>query len=85
MLSSEHSENKKIPITTAEVCLGRHAASSAAPRPADHYRKWDGDPRAGQRRHRDDGHAHTGFTAMRGFEYTNDYYNHLGVYFSRNW
>ena len=21
---------------------------------------------------------------MRGFEWTNDYYNHLGVYFSRN-
>ena len=28
--------------------------------------------------------VYDGFTAMRGFEWTNDYYNHLGVYFSRN-
>lgn len=59
-------------------------ACSAVGEP-DHYRKWaetlaqavaatDFDPALG----------YTGFTALRGFEYTNDVWNHLGVYFSRN-
>jgi hypothetical protein len=93
LYSSEHSENEKLPIVTSEACLpvgtleGLLAplACSAIDQP-DHYAKWaetlvqavaatDVDPGTG---------AYTGFTAMRGFEYTNDVWNHLGVYFSRN-
>jgi hypothetical protein len=93
LYSSEHSENEKLPITTSADCIAITGvesllapfACSALDQP-DHYVKWaetlrmaveatDADPATG---------AYTGFTAMRGFEYTNDVWNHLGVYFSRN-
>ena len=51
----------------------------------DHYRKWN--ETLAQAIEGSDftvADGYTGFTAMRGFEWTNDYYNHLGVYFSRN-
>ena len=93
LYSSEHSENEKLPITTSADCIAVTGldsllgalACSAVDQP-DHYRKWaetlglaiaatDFDPATG---------TYTGFTALRGFEYTNDVWNHLGVYFSRN-
>jgi hypothetical protein len=93
LYSSEHSENEKLPITTSADCIAitglddllAPLACSAIDQP-DHYVKWaetlrmaidatDVDPATG---------AYTGFTAIRGFEYTNDVWNHLGVYFSRN-
>jgi hypothetical protein len=100
MLSSEHSENEKLPITTAEVCINPAALPDqlAALDPlhlgpiacqnvdqGDHYDKWDQTlAQAVEATDTDAAGVHTGFTAMRGFEYTNDSYNHLGVYFSRN-
>jgi hypothetical protein len=100
LLSSEHSENEKLPITTAEACIdpaGIPAALAALDiegilpplkcnnidRPS-HYRKWDETLAQAADATDMTGAAHTGFTGMRGFEYTNDIWNHLGVYFSRN-
>ncbi len=108
MMSSEHSDNEKLPITTSADCipfgtdvLGNpesllqadftrlaalldcsHAGDS------DHYFKWlatlQQAMEATEVAEGDGGPVYTGFTAMRGFEWTNDYYNHLNVYFSRN-
>lgn len=114
MLTSDHSDNEKLPITTAEICLDPHADTSALAlvnslgitdtlglnellvsippllctriSEADHYRKWEAtleQARAATDRDEATG-EYTGFTAMRGFEWTNDRFNHLGVYFSRN-
>lgn len=101
VLGSEHSDNEKLPVTTAEVCIdlssipdGLAALDLEAILPplrcsnvehADHYRKWaEALAQAIEATEVDEDGHHVGFTAMRGFEWTNDYYNHLGVYFSRN-
>ncbi len=82
MLSSEHSDNEQIPITTAAVCiepgselfiLGCQQINNQ-----DHYFKWPAMLR--QAREATDAN----FTGVRGFEWTNDVYNHMNVYFSRN-
>ena len=93
LMSSEHSENERLPITTAAVCIDPAAIPAAldAGDPtalppilcsnvdqADHYRKWS------ETLAQAVAATDADFTAMRGFEWTNDYYNHLGVYFSRN-
>ena len=101
LFSSEHSENEKLPITTAAECIdpsgipaGIEALEAEGILPplacsnveqADHHRKWN--ETLAQAIEASDVSAdgvHGGFTAMRGFEWTNDYFNHLGVYFSRN-
>ncbi|MDQ2648501.1 MAG: hypothetical protein M3Z03_02975, partial [Actinomycetota bacterium] len=100
MLSSEHSDNEKLPVTTAEVCINPGALPDQLAAgdllglgpllcqnvdQGDHYDKWDQTlAQAAEATEADAEGAYTGFTAMRGFEFTNDYYNHLGVYFSRN-
>ena len=119
LMSSEHSENEKLPVTTAERCLqiakpGVDATVSllggdpapladwlanVAAGPAtivsdallcnqiddtDHYFKWQATlEQAAQATDVVEG-QYTGFTGIRGFEWTNDIQNHLGVYFSRN-
>ena len=109
MISSEHSDNEKLPATTAAVCVEGYAdpatyenafnnqdptALAALLNCAqfdrnDHYFKWQATLEqaiAGTQRESasEPRGAYLGFTAMRGFEYTNDYYNHLNVYLSRN-
>jgi len=93
MLSSEHSDNEKLPVTTSAACiplttdleptglspdaLARLLACAHAG-DLDHYFKWQATLQqalAG---------SSAEFTAMRGFEWTNDYYNHMNVYFSTN-
>jgi hypothetical protein len=100
LLSSEHSENEKLPITTAAVCIDPSGipaglaaldleeilppiACSNVDQPS-HYRKWAETLAQAADATEMTGTAYTGFTGMRGFEYTNDIWNHLGVYFSRN-
>ncbi len=94
LLSSEHSENEKLPITTAEACIDPNGIPDAVAQleldgiipplqcshveAAEHHRKWNETLAQSIEGSDDD------FTAMRGFEWTNDYFNHLGVYFSRN-
>ncbi len=94
LLSSEHSENERLPITTAEACIDPAGIPAGIANleltgiipplqcshleGAEHYRKWNETLAQAIEA------TTPAFTAMRGFEWTNDYYNHLGVYFSRN-
>ena len=94
MISSEHSDNEKLPVTTSAGCIpiGTDLSASGGLSPAlltnllscahlgdmDHYFKWQATLRQAQEA------SNAGFTAMRGFEWTNDYYNHMNVYFSTN-
>jgi hypothetical protein len=101
LLSSEHSENEKLPVTTAAVCidpngipegLAQLELEQAIPplacsnvEQSDHYRKWNETlAQAAEATDFSAADGYTGFTALRGFEWTNDYFNHMGVYFSRN-
>ncbi len=94
LLSSEHSENEKLPITTSEACIDPNGIPDGIAQleiegivpplqcshieEGEHYRKWNETLAQSIEGSDED------FTAMRGFEWTNDYFNHLGVYFSRN-
>jgi hypothetical protein len=84
MFSSEHSDNTQIPITTAAVCVdpasGQFLVDCFQGLDMDHYWKWPATLRQAREGTAPDG----SFTAARGFEWTNDYFNHLGVYFSTN-
>src|SRR5690606_6583478 len=91
LMSSEHSDNEKLPVTTAAVCIdpssipdGLAALDVEGILPPlkcsnvdqpDHYDKWAqtmAQAIEATDYSIDDGY--TGFTAMRGFEWTNDYY-----------
>jgi glycerophosphoryl diester phosphodiesterase len=85
MFSSEHSDNEKLPITTSAACLGpttlldcNHAQDP------HHYFKWQATLEQAMQESSYDEDPAGGFTGIRGFEWTNDYYNHLNVYFSTN-
>jgi cephalosporin-C deacetylase-like acetyl esterase len=85
MFSSEHSDNEKLPITTSAACLSpttlldcNHAQDP------HHYFKWQATLEQAMQESSYDADPAGGFTGIRGFEWTNDYYNHLNVYFSTN-
>lgn len=82
MFASEHSDNTQIPITTAAVCIdptsGQFLAACFHGLETSHYWKWPASLR--QAREATD----AGFMPIRGFEWTNDYFNHMNVYFSTN-
>ncbi len=79
MFSSEHSDNAEIPITTAEACLQpAYLLACAHLTENDHYWKWPAALRQAMEA------TDPSFTAVRGFEWTNDYFNHMNVYFSTN-
>ncbi|HXG27317.1 MAG TPA: neutral/alkaline non-lysosomal ceramidase N-terminal domain-containing protein, partial [Nevskiales bacterium] len=85
MFSSEHSDNEKLPITTSAACLSpttlldcNHAQDP------HHYFKWQATLEQAMQESSYDEDPAGGFTGIRGFEWTNDYYNHLNVYFSTN-
>lgn len=77
MMSSEHTDNEKLPVTTAAACIPV-LINCANLQQLDHYFKWQ----AALRQAREGSDAE--FTALRGFEWTNDYFNHLNVYLSTN-
>lgn len=87
MISSEHSENEKLPVTTAEACLPL-LINCVNLGELDHYFKWQATLRQAEEGSEfvaeAGGRRYTGFTAMRGFEWTNDYFNHMNVYLSTN-
>jgi hypothetical protein len=79
MWSSEHSDNAQIPITTSADCLDlTRILDCSHINDADHYEKWPATLRQARAATTDT------FTAVRGFEWTNDYFNHMNVYFSTN-
>lgn len=78
MFSSEHSDNAQIPITTSADCLTPRVLECQHLEHNDDYWKWPATLRQAREATGGD------FTAMRGFEYTNDYFNHINVYFSTN-
>ncbi|MAY35178.1 MAG: hypothetical protein CMN84_03655, partial [Spongiibacteraceae bacterium] len=110
MWSSEHTDNEKLPITTAAVCAPfadplEDSNDAQSPEPLlnwladggasnlvtaldcanidqnDHYFKWQATlEQAMAATERDEEGNYTGFTALRGFEWTNDFYNHMNVY-----
>lgn len=87
MISSEHSENEKLPVTTAEACIPV-LIDCANLENLDHYFKWQAALRQANEASETTGSGaqkvYTGFTALRGFEWTNDYYNHMNVYLGTN-
>jgi hypothetical protein len=87
MISSEHSENEKLPVTTAAACIPV-LIDCANLGELDHYFKWQATLRQAEEESQfalvNGARRYTGFTAMRGFEWTNDYYNHLNVYLGTN-
>ena len=80
LFSSEHSDNAQITPTTNQACLTgpQQAATCAHLDDNSFYWKWPATLRQAQESSTSD------FTAMRGFEWTNDFYNHMNVYFSTN-
>jgi cephalosporin-C deacetylase-like acetyl esterase len=67
------------PTSLVNLLSCSHASES------HHYFKWQATlQQAMAETERDDTGAYTGFTGTRGFEWTNDYYNHMNVYFSTN-
>jgi cephalosporin-C deacetylase-like acetyl esterase len=104
MMSSEHSDNEKLQITTcgaagdpsdyAEAIASGNLDGVQALLSCvkllenDHYVKWAATLQQAQQAtdsEEIDGQlSYSGYTAMRGFEWTNDYYNHLNVYLSTN-
>jgi hypothetical protein len=80
LFSSEHSDNAQITPTTNAACLTDPAQAAVCPHVADNtfYWKWPATLRQAQESSTAD------FAAIRGFEWTNDFYNHMNVYFSTN-
>jgi hypothetical protein len=81
LFSSEHSDNADIPITTNADCLTSPTNAIACTHLGDeqYTDKWA--------RTLDQANAAASdtFTGVRGFEWTNDVYNHMNVYFSTNY
>ena len=90
MFGSEHSDNERIPLTTAAVCVESFDAEAflscnRALDSNDHYWKWAATLRqAMEGTEYSPSAGYYGFTGARGFEWTNDYYNHMNVFFSQN-
>lgn len=82
LLSSEHSDNGDIPITTSADCLDpARVLECAHLDDPDHLEKWVVTLQQAEEVTAASGGS---FTAMRGFEWTNDVYNHMNVYLSTN-
>ncbi|HUP92505.1 MAG TPA: Calx-beta domain-containing protein, partial [Solimonas sp.] len=93
LLSSEHADNEKLPITTSAACIqffanlpnGTLSPSDAAmlddcshATDGDHYHKWGATLAQSLEA------STERFTGVRGFEWTNDFHGHLNVYFPSN-
>ena len=80
LFSSEHSDNAQMTVTTNATCLAgpQQAATCAHLDENTFYWKWPSTLRQAEESSTDR------FTAIRGFEWTNDFYNHMNVYFSTN-
>ena len=81
LFSSEHSDNAQVTPTTNAECLTDPSRAIDCTHLDENtfWWKWP----AALRQARES--STPTFTAMRGFEWTNDFYNHLNVYFSTNY
>jgi hypothetical protein len=83
MFSTEHSDTFELPIVTNTKCLGAALPTCAVAdqrQPANSLRKWNAIAEQA-----DAANVDGAFTAVRGFEWTNDRHGHLNVLFSRNY
>lgn len=80
LFSSEHTDNAQIPVTTNVECVTDPSRTLDCAHLDDNtfYWKWPAMLRQAREATTDQ------FTAVRGFEWTNDFYNHMNVYFSTN-
>jgi hypothetical protein len=86
LMSSEHSDNAQLPITTSADCIDPSGIPDGTLPPLacshvlddDHHEKWAATLRQAVEA------SDESFAAMRGFEWTNDVYNHMNVYLSTN-
>ena len=80
LFSSEHSDNAQVTPTTNAACLTEPQRSVDCAHLDENtfWWKWPASLRQAQESSTAD------FTAIRGFEWTNDFYNHMNVYFSTN-
>jgi hypothetical protein len=82
MFSTEHSDTFQLPIVTNTDCLGPRLPTCAIAdqqNPGDSLRKWDAIAEQA-----DAANADGAFTAVRGFEWTNDRHGHINVLYSSN-
>lgn len=80
LFSSEHSDNSQITITTNADCLTspQNAVTCAHLTENSFYWKWPATLKQAVES------SDAGFTGIRGFEWTNDFFNHMNVFFSTN-
>jgi hypothetical protein len=80
LFSSEHSDNAQITPTTNATCITDPTRTIDCAHVEDNtfWWKWPASLRQAQEATSAD------FAAIRGFEWTNDFYNHMNVYFSTN-
>lgn len=91
MGGSDHSDSLALPTPFSEACVGQGGGDVLAPapqclladqvNPADSLRKWDATAEQAAAATA----ANQGFAALRGFEWSSDRFNHLNVFFSRNY
>ena len=80
LFSSEHTDNAQITPTTNATCVSDPSRSVDCTHLEDNSFWWKWQATLRQAREA----STPSFTAMRGFEWTNDFYNHMNVYFSTN-
>lgn len=80
--SSEHSDNSDLPVVLNEQCLDPGSTTDCVladgADPEDSLRKWQATKEQAEAA------TNESFTGFRGFEWTNNRYGHLNVYFSKN-
>lgn len=92
MGGSDHSDNLGLPVVLSEACIGGGRGGSGEVlaaqclladqvNPADSLRKWEATAEQAAAATA----QHPGFAGLRGFEWSSNRFNHLNVYFSRNY
>lgn len=80
--SGEHSDNSDLPVVLNEQCLDPASTTDCVladeADPEDSLRKWEATKEQAEAA------TNESFTGFRGFEWTNNRYGHLNVYFSKN-
>ena len=81
LMSGEHSDNSRVPMTLSEECLTPNVADCAVAdrdNPANSLTKWEATLEQARAATTDT------FTGVRGFEWSSDRFGHINVYLSAN-